>query len=178
MRISVTFRHLDPSDALKDYVSQKLSKLEKYFDGAFDANVVLSVEKFRQISEITVTSGRFSTNCAEESADMYQSIDKVVDKVERQIKRGREKKRKKGSGMDRRAFDMQADAEEAEIWEQKIVKTDNVFAKPMNLDEAVLQMDASNSTEFLVFTNSSTGKTNVLYRRKDGDYGLVETENA
>ena len=176
MRISVTFRHLDPSDALKDYVGQKLSKVNKYFDGPIDANAVLSVEKFRQIAEVTVTFGRFTVNCKEETDDMYQSIDKVIDKVERQVKRQREKTtRRKGIDPDRLNFEVQADYEETKDWEQRIVKAENVYAKPMSLEEAVMQMDLSTNTEFLVFANSSTQKINVLYRRKDGNFGLIET---
>jgi putative sigma-54 modulation protein len=177
LRISVTFRHLDPSDALKDYVSQKLSKVKKYFDGPIDANAVLSVEKFRQIAEVTVTSGRFTVNCAEETDDMYQSIDKVIDKVERQVKRQRQKvTQRKGTGdPDRINFEVQADIEEAGALEERIVKSENVFAKPMSLEEAVLQMDVNKAAEFLVFTDSSTRNINVLYRRKDGKFGLIET---
>ncbi len=176
MRISVTFRHLNPSEALKDYVRQKISKVNKFFDGPIDANAVLSVEKFRQIAEITVTSGKFTVKCAEETDDMYQSIDKVVDKVERKVKREREKKRKKATASPGRLkFEVQADLEMENAWEEKIVKTENVFAKPMSVEEAVLQMEASRNTEFLVFSNSSTQKVNVLYRRKDGNFGLIET---
>jgi putative sigma-54 modulation protein len=177
LRISVTFRHLDPSDALKDYVSQKLSKVNKYFDGPIDANAVLSVEKFRQIAEVTVTSGRFTVNCTEETDDMYQSIDKVIDKVERQVKRQRQKvTHKKGtSDPERMSFEVQADNEEAGAREERIVKSENVFAKPMSLDEAMLQMDANKAAEFMVFSDASTRKINVLYRRKDGDFGLIET---
>lgn len=176
MRISVTFRHLDPSEALKDYVRQKLSKVRKYFDGHIEANAVLSVEKFRKIAEVTVTSGRFTVNCTEETEDMYQSIDKVVDKVERQVKRQRQKvARRKGPDPDRVEFERQVAREESMDWEERIVKTDNIFAKPMSLEEAVLQMDLNKGAEFLVFSNASTRKVNVLYRRKDGNFGLIET---
>ena len=72
---------------------------------------------------------------------------------------------------------VQADYEETQSWEPRIVKTENVFAKPMSLEEAVLQMNTSKNTEFLVFSDASSGRVNVLYRRKDGDFGLVETEN-
>ena len=91
MRISVTFRNLDSSDALKDYANQKLGKVEKYFDTATDADVVLRKEKHRQIAEVSLSSGPFKVNCTEETDDMYQSIDLVSDKVERQVKRQREK---------------------------------------------------------------------------------------
>ena len=176
MRISVTFRHLDPSEALKDYVRQKLSKCNKYFDGPIDSNVVLSVEKFRQIAEVTVTSGRFTVNCTEETNDMYQSIDKVVDKVERQVKRQRQKMtQRKGSDPSRAGFEQQADQEEDEEWDSRIVKSENYFAKPMSIEEAVLQMDVNRKSEFLVFSNTSTQTINVLYRRKDGNFGLIET---
>ena len=175
MRISVTFRHLESSDALKDYIHQKLSKLNKFFDGPIDANVVLRVEKFRQIAEITATSGKFTVNCAEETNDMYHSIDTVMDKLERQVKRQRTKIRKKTTGPDRKKFEAQADLEELQGTQERIVKIENVFAKPMSIEEAIMQMDINRKSEFMVFTNSSTQQINVLYRRKDGNFGLIET---
>ncbi len=113
MRISVTFRHLDSSEALKDYAAQKLSKVNKYFDGPINANVVLGVEKFRQIAEITVSSGKFTVSCKEETNDMYQSIDRVLDKLERKVKRQRDKlRRKPQSDQDKYRYQKMVDEEE------------------------------------------------------------------
>jgi putative sigma-54 modulation protein len=176
MKISVTFRHLDSSDSLKDYVAQKLSKINKFFDGPIDASVVLSVEKFRQIAEMTVSSGKFTVQGTEQTDDMYQSIDKVIDKVERRVKRKREKVRRKPVDQERRKFEAQADREDALSWEERIVATENADAKPMSVEEAVMQMEHNLNTEFVVFTNASSQQVNVLYRRKDGNFGLVETQ--
>jgi len=113
MNISVTFRHLDTSTALKEYAEHKVSKINKFIDGSMEASVVLSVEKFRKVADVTVTFGRHTINCAEETSDMYESIDKVVDKIERQVKKQRQKVRnKKGADMDRIEF-------EAKVQEEK-----------------------------------------------------------
>jgi putative sigma-54 modulation protein len=89
MRISVTFRHTESTDALKEYANQKLSKVKKYLSEPIDLNVVLSVEKFRHNAEVTLTADRNVINCREETEDMYSAIDKVAEKLERQVKKAK-----------------------------------------------------------------------------------------
>jgi len=91
MQISVTFKNLDPSDHLKSYVQNKLNKLDKLLDNPAEANVVLSVEKIRHIAEIKITGDRLSINCREKTSDMYSSIDMALDKLEKQIKKNKQK---------------------------------------------------------------------------------------
>jgi len=91
MQISVTFRNMDSSDALKDYAHQKVSKVKKYFDGPIEAKVVLSKEKHRQKTEVSVLVNRMTFNAEEETSDMYSAIDKCTDKIERQVQKARKK---------------------------------------------------------------------------------------
>lgn len=174
MQLSVTFRHMEPSDALKDYARDKISRVEKYLDSALEAHVVLSVEKFRHIADVTILSNSLKINAQEQTEDMYSAIDMVVDKLERQLKRLKQKiKGRKGKNrVKHKEVRIDAIAEETEGGPQ-VIRAHQVFAKPMDVDEAVLQIDLS-SEKFLVFTNAETEKINVLYYRDDGNYGLIE----
>jgi len=89
MRVSVTFRHTEPTEAIKEYANQKLKKVKKYLSEPIDINMVLSVEKFRHTAEVTLTADRNVINCQEETQDMYSAIDRVSDKLERQIKKAK-----------------------------------------------------------------------------------------
>lgn len=176
MRLSVTFRHLEPSDSLKDYVGQKLEKLAKHFDHEMDAVAVLSVEKFRQIVEITVSSGKSTAKCTEETNDMYQSIDKVIDKLERKVRRSREKVRKKGQDSDHLILHGQVEYESDNVeWEERLLKMDKSEAKSMSIDEATIYLQLNKNNEYVLFTIGQADKVNVMYRRKDGKFGLIET---
>ncbi|MDY6852190.1 MAG: ribosome-associated translation inhibitor RaiA [Thermodesulfobacteriota bacterium] len=174
MQLSVTFRHMEPSDALKDYARDKISRVEKYLDSALEAHVVLSVEKFRHIADVTILSDGLKINGQEQTEDMYSAIDMVVDKLERQLKRLKQKI--KGHKNKNRVKDknvrIDVVSEEAEDGPQ-VIRAHQVFAKPMDVDEAVLQLDLS-SEKFLVFTNAETEEINVLHYRDDGNYGLIE----
>ena len=174
MQLSVTFRHMEPSDALKNYARDKISRVEKYLDSALDAHVVLSVEKFRHIADVTILSDGLKINGQEQTEDMYSAIDMVVDKLERQLKRLKQKikGRKSKNRVKDKGVRIDVIAEETEGGPQ-VIRAHQVFAKPMDVDEAVLQLDLS-SEKFLVFTNAETEKINVLHYRDDGNYGLIE----
>jgi putative sigma-54 modulation protein len=180
MQISVTFRRIDASDALRNYAEEKLQRIKKYVEDPIDAHVVLSVEKFRHTAEVSINANGLRLNGQEETGDMYSAIDMVVDKIESQVKRNRQKlKKRKGDGR-AKALVMKMNILAGESFEEdrepQVIKTKQIHAKPMDLDEAVMQMDLANS-EFLVFTNAQTENVNVIYRRKDGNYGLIEPEN-
>jgi putative sigma-54 modulation protein len=177
MQTSVTFKNIEPSEHLKSYVGDKLNRLDKYLYNAAEANVVLSVEKFRHMAEINITGDRLNIIGKEETGDMYSAIDMVLDKLEKQIKKNKQKNR------DRRAG--------SKMWPQNIIEEDAAFSeeedagririkhieyKPMDVEEAVMQMDLVTDS-FLVFTNARTNRVNVLYRRNDGDYGLIQPNN-
>ena len=178
MQISVTFKNIDPSDHLKSYVQNKLNKLDKLLENPAEANVVLSVEKIRHIAEIKIIGDRLNINCREKTGDMYSSIDLALDKLEKQIKKTKQKIRnhRQGSRSETRDRDVAAEtpasAPREEAGEPRI-KIQNIEFKPMDVEEASLQMDLV-SDNFIVFTNSITNKVNVLYRRNDGDLGLIQ----
>lgn len=173
MQTSVTFKNIDPSDHIKSYVSDKLNRFDKYLYNPAEANVVLSVEKFRHIAEINIVGDRLNINGKEETEDMYSAIDMTLDKLEKQIKKNKEKirERRSGKGKMKGAFIDEPGMADEDIDRQIIVK--NIDYKPMDTDEAVMQMELANSN-FMVFTNARSGQVNVIYRRNDGNYGLIQ----
>jgi putative sigma-54 modulation protein len=179
MQTTVSFKNLDPSDNLKAYVSDKLDRFDKYLDAPADASVVLSVEKFRHITEINIVGDRLKIKGKEETNDMYSAIDMVLDKLEKQIKKNKQKKRDRRSGGSKTMV-MESMAEAVAIAPApstddgpKEVKVKSIDYKPMDVEEAILQMDLSDDS-FLVFTNARTDQINVLYHRNDGHYGLIQ----
>lgn len=183
MRISVTFRHMEPTDAIKEYAERKLAKVKRYLDEPIEASVVLSIEKHRNIAEMTLTAGRKSINCTEETDDIYSSIDNALTKLERQIKKQKDKTQsKKGrTKPERDAFaqDVAKIDEEAVLqpeWMKRIAVTEAAAPKPIGVQEAVIWMDANPASELLVFTDVDSSRINVIYRRKNGDFGLIQTQ--
>jgi putative sigma-54 modulation protein len=174
MQTSVTFKNIDPSDNLKSYVSDKLDRFDKFLDNPAEANVVLAVEKFRHIAEINISGDRLSIIGKEETVDMYSAIDMVLDKLEKQIKKNKEKIREHRSVAKNRTRSMPD--EEINLPDEDFerqIKIRNIEYKPMDIEEAVLQMDLIEDN-FLVFTNARSDQINVLYRRRDGHYGLIQ----
>jgi len=174
MQTSVTFKNLDPTDTLKSYVRDKLDRFDRYLDNPAEANVVLLVEKFRHIAEININGDRLTINGKEETNDMYSAIDMVLDKLEKQIKKNKQKIRERRPGVKAKNIAlMEADINLPDEELEREVKIKNIEYKPMDVEEAVLQMDLL-SNNFLVFTNARSDRVNVLYRRKDGHYGLIQ----
>ena len=174
MQTSVTFKNLDSSDTLKSYVQDKLDRFDRLLDNPAEANVVLSVEKFRHMAEINIIGDRLTINGKEETIDMYSAIDMVLDKLEKQIKKSKDKIRERRSGAKSRNKGMLT--EESSVSDEELerqVRIKNIEYKPMHVEEAVLQMDLLDDN-FLVFTNARSDQVNVLYRRKDGHYGLIQ----
>lgn len=177
MQITTTFRQIEQSDALKSYVEEKLDKVKKYIDEPIIAQTYMTVEKIRHIVEITLTAKGVTIKASEATNDMYASIDAVVDKIERQLRRYKERLKGHKPSTDVRAKEGKRTIVQAESLEQQqapvVIRTETISIKPMSVDEAVMQMDLMHK-EFLVFTDASTENINVLYRRKDGNYGLIE----
>jgi putative sigma-54 modulation protein len=174
MQTSVTFKNLDPSDHLKSYVGDKLDRFDKFLDNPAEANVVLAVEKFRHIAEINISGDRLSIIGKEETIDMYSAIDMVLDKLEKQIKKNKEKiraHRTASKTRNRSMLDETSSPPDEDVERQ--IKIRNIEYKPMDIEEAVLQMDLIEDS-FLVFTNARSDQTNVLYRRRDGHFGLIQ----
>jgi len=172
MQLSVTFKNIDPSDHLKSYLQEKLDRLDKILDNPAEANVVLSVQKHRHTAEVNVNGDRLNIIGKEETNDMYSAIDMVADKLEKQIKKGKEKIRDHRTASKAKNLDVLAATPSDEDLMQKI-KTRHIEYKPMDIEEAAMQLDLT-PDNFLVFTNARTGKVNVVYRRNDGHLGLIQ----
>lgn len=178
MRITVSAKNMDLTNALKNVVEKKLSKLDRYFDPLVEARATLSVEKNRQTIEVTIPFGGVVLRGEETNEDMYASIDLVVDKIERQIRKQKTRLARRNH-MSALKFqfipDDTADASEEDT-EPKIVKTKRfAFKKPMSPEEAVLQMEMLGH-DFFIYQNADSEEINVVYKRKDGNYGLIEPE--
>ena len=174
MQTSVTFKNIDPSVNLKSYVGEKLDRFDKYLYNPAEANVVLSVEKFRHVAEINIIGDRLNIYGKEVTDDMYSAIDIALDKLEKQIKKNKEKVRKyRGGSKSNTKENIAEDTPfmEDEALRQVIVR--NIEYKPMDVEEAIMQMSLVNDN-FLVFTDARSNRVNVLYRRKDGNYGLIQ----
>ena len=184
MQIVVTFRHVDPTSALKSYAEEKLERVKKYLRRPVDAHVILSVSKERHVAEITLQADHVTMFAQETTHDLYSAIDLAIDKLEHQAQKLHEKRRHhKGAGGGN-ARGIRASEVTTSVLAvdrrgpggaPEVIRTQRVPAKPMSVEEAVEQLAAS-SDEFLVFTNASNQTLAVLYRRKDGNYGLIEPE--
>lgn len=173
MKIIITGRKIDISAGMKDFTEKKLGKLDKFFGEGAEAQVTLSVERDRQTAELTIYYDGFVYRAEDTSEDMYASIDRTTDLIERQIRKNKTRLEKKLRGG---AFDASVTAEpEAEEAEFKIVKSKKHAIKPMSPEEAILQMNLLGHT-FFVFHNDETDKIDIVYKRKDGNYGLIEAE--
>jgi putative sigma-54 modulation protein len=182
MKVSVTFRHMKTSDPIREYAEDRIDKVTKLIDRGGEAQVVLSVEKHLHVAHIELlTEGALRIRGIEKSEDMYGSIDMAVDKIVRQVKRYREKIKSHREAMNGRELPHQI----LEMPEEsptngtaaRIVRSETISAKEMNVDDAVMQMDLLH-TDFLVFTNASSHHVNVVYRLADGQYGLIEAHPA
>lgn len=187
MQLSITFRNLEASESLKAYAREKVDRVNKYLDRAGEAHVVLSQERHLQHADITIHSGSFVLRGRDKSGDMFASLDLAMEKIERQLKRYKDRlKRHHGhhghhnqGALHRFRHDVvevprpeEVPAAE-EALSPRIIRTNELIAQPMTVNDAVMQMDLMNG-DFLVFTNSESNGINVVYRRKDGHYGLIE----
>jgi ribosome hibernation promoting factor len=184
MQVTVTFRNIEATDALRRYADAKLSRaVSKYFRRPLEGHVVLAVSKRRHSAEITVMADRATLNAREETGDLYSAIDLAVDKIERQAKKQKTKRRvHKSAPSAPRAPVAEIGVPSQPEGQAKessgppaVVRTERVAAKPMSVEEAVMQLEVS-TNEFLVFRNAVNETVNVLYRRKDGNYGLIEPD--
>ena len=179
MQISVTFRNTGSEEWFKDYITERLKKLQKYIDKPLEAHVVLSVEKFRNVAEVNVTAKGVNINGKEEAKDMQLAVDTVIDKIERQMKKHKEKIRgyksnmAKGSGLTSSSVYEETDEEPARL---RIVETKRMVLRPMSLDEAIMEIEGSKN-RFVIYRDSSSENISVIYRRDDGAYALIEANS-
>jgi putative sigma-54 modulation protein len=178
MRLQVKGKNLDVSDSMRSYAEDKLRKLERQLADPTQIELELSVERNPSISanhvaEATIWTKGPTLRARGASADMRASIDQLVDKLERQVTRYRQKRRRR-TGRDN-GTNLGAGPPGNEGSEPEIVKTKQFPVKPMSPEEAVLQLELVGH-DFFVFENAETGEVNVVYRRRDGNYGLIEPQ--
>jgi len=180
MKYNIRGQHISVTEALKDYVEKKLSRLEKYFETPLssEVNVTLSVIKNRQGVEVTIPLTGVMLRAEEKHDDMYAAIDLVVDKLERQIRKHKTKvnrKLRQDRGM--KALFVEEPESAVQVLEEdedfQVVRTKRHTLKPMDIEEAILQMNMVGHS-FFVFANAESKEVNVVYRRSDGRYGLIE----
>lgn len=174
MQIAVTFRHMEAEEGAKGYVKGKIQRLQKYIENPREVHVVLSAEKFRHTAEITIIGNGMTLNSQGRDTDLYAAIDQMVDKIERQIRERREKGRRKrvNAPPSPIAASKGEEAPEERAF-SSLVQKRHILAKPMSLEEAVVQLEISRR-DFLVFLNPDSEQVNVLCRSKDGGYEWIE----
>jgi putative sigma-54 modulation protein len=173
MQVRITGKNIQLTEAMKNYVDKKIKRLEKYLDEPIGIQVILNVEKFRQIAEVNISSKSGSFYGSEESHDIYASIDMVMNKLEEQVRRRKEKIQQRPREPRPEEAVLSPSTEPGD--DSQVVEVKRFAIKPMSLDEAVLQMDISED-HFMVFLNATTNRVNVLYKRKDGRYGLIDPQ--
>ncbi|HEX2573380.1 MAG TPA: ribosome-associated translation inhibitor RaiA [Polyangia bacterium] len=192
MQLSVTFRHMDTSEALREYAKEKVERINKYFSDPIKGHVVLACERgYHHQADVTLTlRNGLVIKGVETTEDMYSSIDLVMAKIERQVRRYKEKIRShRPATMPEveirysvvslpeepaaEAAPATSPAPQA-VEAPHIIKESKFFAKALAVEEAVMQMNLLGNS-FFVFTNSVSGEVNVIYKREDGTYGLIET---
>jgi len=178
MDITVTGRHVTITPAIEDYARKRVESIRIDFPRVLDAHFILEVDKFRQRAELILHCGNhIHIEATDVHEDLYAAIDNVVDKVERQLRKY------KTRIQDHRPRNAQARQFEEQVFRYDLpeelgqthhVRTEQYACKPMFVDEAVLQLEVSDYRQFLVFLNADTEKVNVLYRRRNGDFGLIQ----
>lgn len=173
MKFNIHGKKLDVTDSIKSYIEEKLGRLDKYFENPDDitTTVLIKLRGNEQVVEATINANKFILRGEESHKDLYASIDKVSDKIERQIRKNKTRMNKKVNRDLTKDFVL--DFEENEENEDIIVKRKVIENKPMGEEEAILQMELLGH-EFFAFKNVETNDVNILYKRKDGNYGILE----
>ncbi len=182
MQLDITFKNIESTDALKDYASKRLSKLDKYVDKPSEIHAVLSVEKRRHTADVSLSADGVVINAVEITEDMYSSIDMVMDKLERQVKKHKEKlqgkklQAKKGQAHDQFEAAEEAPAPKAPRGRKKpkVSYRRDYFMKTMSTDEAIRQAGTVEE-EYVIYQNADTKQVNLVIRRADGTLNVVET---
>jgi putative sigma-54 modulation protein len=177
MKISVTFRNGEGENWQKVYAEEKIQKLNKYLDTPTEAHIIVSMEKFRNFAEINLSSNGWNINAKEEAKDMHLAIDSCIEKIEKQLKKQREKIREHKPKSIRRGKEKSEEGEEEEESNvNKIAETRKVILKPMSFDEAIMEIEGTKD-RFIIYRDSSSENVSLIYRRDDGNYALIETNS-
>ncbi|MGP7818512.1 ribosome hibernation-promoting factor, HPF/YfiA family [Niallia sp. 01092] len=182
MNFNIRGENIEVTPAIREYVEKKISKLERYFSETPDANVNVNLKTYNDKTskvEVTIPMSQLVLRAEEDHEDMYAAVDLIVDKLERQIKKHKTKVNRKfrEKGTVKELFGTFEVAASAEVEENEkdfeIVRQKRFNLKPMDSEEAILQMDLLGHS-FFVYTDAETNTTNIVYKRKDGKYGLIE----
>ena len=159
--------------SIKSYIEEKMGKLDKYFENPSEiiASVVARIRGIEQIVEVTIPIKGLVIRNEEANKDLYAAIDLVIDKLERQIRKNKTRLKKKVKAVDYGFVDFEVSKDEDD--DNKIVKRKTIENKPMSEEEAILQMNLLGH-EFFAFQNIDTGNTSIIYKRKDGNYGILD----
>ncbi len=177
MKIRIIEKKYSATEKMKEKMEKKLSKFNNFFDDSAEAQVVLIKEKEREIVEITIYLKDTIFRVEQTTRDMYESFDECIENLKKQIRKYKTKLEKRFKGkrieeIDWEPYDFQDEYSEEDF---NIIKTKTISVKPMFVEEAILQMNLLNH-QFYVFKNAESGLTDIVYKRKDGDYGLIETK--
>jgi len=171
MNIVITFKHLEPSEAIRQYAQSKVSKIEKYLDNILETHVVLSMERVQHkdsgVASIKLVAKNLTINAQEESSDIYSAIDLLIEKVESQIKKHKEKARQ------RNHEDKNYSILNEEISLPDIELVDDYEKKPLKIEEALEKLNKTKK-DFIIFKNIVSSKISVLFIKNDGNYALIE----
>lgn len=172
MKLNIHGNKVEITDSIKEYIKTKLMRLDRYFEDtdSLEATIKIRIRGTEQIIEVTVPTNKFTLRAEESHKDLYAAIDLVVDKLERQIRKNKTRLNK-FKNIEKINFDFDYENEEKEN-EEKIVKRKNVESKPMDEEEAILQMELINH-DFFAFKNIHEECLSVVYKRKDGHYGII-----
>lgn len=174
MHLTITGRNMEVTPALRQYAEEKIAKMEKYLHKITSAHVIMSVEKYRHIAEVTITAFGVTLKGQEETGDMYSSIDLVMDKIEIQAKKVKDKVVDKNKGAAHGAEPAAEEEGEGGEAAVRIVRDDAFDPRPMTVDDAAVRLQ-DRKVPVIVFLEARSRKVNVLYRRGDGSLGLIET---
>ena len=177
LKFNIRGENVEVTESIRDYVIKRISKLEKFFEDNVEANAHVNLKVYPNKTfkvEVTIPLPYLTLRAEETSSDMYGSIDLVTDKLERQIRKYKTKVNRKSREKGYKNMDFVPDVEDEPVSDDlKFVRTKQISLKPMDPEEAVLQMDMLGH-DFFVFEDAETNGTSVVYRRKDGRYGLIE----
>ena len=177
MEIIIHGDKLKITKAMNDYIEEKLAKLNKYLENGdrVRANVIVKVKNHEQRVEITIPMKSFILRSEETKDDFYAAVDKAVDKLERQIRKNKTRMMSKQVKVNYEFNFSEIEEDEDDAKENKILKRKKVEVKPMNEDEAIIQMELLGH-QFYMYMDSETSKPAVVYKRNDGNYGIIESE--
>lgn len=177
MKFNIRGKNVDVTPAIKSYIEEKIGRLDKYLESPSDvsASIVVKVRGKEQIIEVTIPINKIILRGEESHDDLYAAIDLVSDKIERQIRKNKTKLKKRKEKNNFVDFNYEFEVNKDEEKDEKIVKRKAIEMKPMNEEEALLQMGLLGH-EFFVFKNTDSECVSILYKRKDGNYGIIDTK--